>query len=196
MTPDSPFQLTLPAREADLLRKTFKDVGVILEYGSGGSTLLAADAARMAVFSVESDPAWARRMQAWFVDTPPKVPVHVLYSDVGPTGKWGSPSNKTKTRQWPAYALSIWDHPAFLHPDVVLVDGRFRLACMLTTLFRITRPVLLLCDDYLDRPSYHRFETLAGKPEMTGRMAAFTLTPQSFPVAQMGWIIAAYSDPV
>ncbi len=196
MTPDNPFQMTLSAREADLLRASYKDAGVVLEYGSGGSTLLAADSATMAVFSVESDHVWSKRMQAWFADHPAQVPVHVLYSDVGPTGKWGFPSNKTKARLWSAYALSVWDHPAFLHPDVVLVDGRFRLACMLTTLFRITRPVRLLCDDYLDRSTYHRFETLAGKPEMTGRMAAFTLTPQSFPVAQMGWIIAAYSDPV
>ena len=73
-------------------------------------------------------------------------------------------------------------------------DGRFRLACRLVTLFRITRPLRLLCDDYAVRASYHQIEALTGPPEITGRMAAFTVIPQSFPMAHMGWIKAAFAN--
>lgn len=195
MTDQSPFKLTMPAAEAMLLRATYKGAGVILEYGSGGSTLLAAEHASVAVIAVESDAEWSQRMQDWFTAHPPAVPVHIRHANIGPTGKWGFPSDKSHARHWPAYALAVWD-AGLPHPDVVLVDGRFRLACMLATLFRIAKPVRLLCDDYLMRPAYHLFEKLVGQPDMTGRMAAFTLTPQRFPVAQMGWIIPAFSDPV
>lgn len=196
MTDDSPFKFTMPDAEADLVRASYKEAGVIMEYGSGGSTLIAAEGATGSVVSVESDRNWSLRMEAWFTANPPRVPVRMHHVDVGPTGKWGFPSDKSKMKNWAAYPVSVWDRKDFAHPDVVLVDGRFRLACMLTTLLRITRPILLLCDDYMERSSYHRFEKLAGKPQMTGRMAAFTLTPQSFPVAHMAWIMPAFSDPV
>jgi hypothetical protein len=50
--------LTLPADEARLLQDHYARAGVVLEYGSGGSTLLAARLGKQ-VFSVESDAAWA-----------------------------------------------------------------------------------------------------------------------------------------
>jgi Fe-S cluster assembly ATP-binding protein len=50
-----------------------------------------------------------------------------------------------------------------------------------------------LCDDYAARASYHQIEALTGPPAITGRMAAFTVTPQSFPMADMGWIMAAFT---
>lgn len=191
---DAP-KLTLPEAEADLLRAAYAGAGVILEYGSGGSTLVAAQSATKAVFSVESDRDWCGMMRKWFDENPPAVPVTIHHGNIGPTQKWGRPLNTEKAGIWSGYPLSIWDQAGFIHPDVVLVDGRFRLACLLTTLLRITRPVRVLCDDYLGRPAYHRIETLVGAPAMTGRMADLTFTPHSFPVAQMGWIIAAYADP-
>lgn len=187
--------LTMPEPEADLLRATYAGAGVILEYGSGGSTLVAAAAAGSAVITVESDRAWYLRMKDWFQDNPAPVPVTLHHANIGPTRRWGYPVDGAKAERWPSYALSVWDQPDFQHPDVVLVDGRFRLSCLLTTLFRITRPVRLLCDDYVDRPTYHAFERLAGPPEMTGRMAAFTLTPQPMPMDQIGWIIPAFANP-
>ena len=187
--------LTMPEAEAELLRATYAGAEVILEYGTGGSTLVAATNATKAVIAVESDLAFLVRMQDWFRANPPPVPVILHHGNVGPTRKWGFPTNGDKTERWPGYALTIWDHKEFLHPNVVLVDGRFRLSCLLTTLFRITRPVRVLCDDYAARPYYHQIEALVGAPEMTGRMAAFTFTPQTLPVAQMGWIFPAFANP-
>ena len=187
--------LTLPAAEAALLRATYAGAGVILEYGAGGSTLVAAENAKTAVIAVESDRAWFLRMQVWFRENPGPVPVTMHHGQIGPTRKWGFPADGEKAQLWPSYALSVWDRADFQHPDVVLVDGRFRLACLLTTLFRISKPVRVLCDDYAARPSYHQIERLAGAPEMTGRMAAFTFTPQTLPAAQMGWIIPAFANP-
>ena len=88
--------------------------------------------------------------------------------------------------------MSIWDLPEFVHPDVVLIDGRFRAACFLTTLFRCTRPLTLLWDDYIDRPAYHEVESLLKPVEMIGRMARFDVVPMPIPADRLLWVIQTY----
>ena len=189
-------QLTLPAAEAAAVQAAYAEAGCILEYGSGGSTVLAAEMPGKTVFSVESDPAWAAGLRGWFNDNPtPSCPV-IHHADIGPTREWGHPLDDRAIKRWPGYALSVWDRPDFMHPDVVLIDGRFRVACFLTVAIRITRPVTVLFDDYADRDAYHTVETLAQPVARIGRMARFELGPMPFPVDRMGWVIAQYLRPL
>ncbi|VDC31879.1 hypothetical protein [Pseudogemmobacter humi] len=164
----------MPEAEARAWGQACATARVVLEYGSGGSTLLAAEAGAT-VWSVESDAAWAGMMRDWFAAHP--APVHIHHADIGPTKEWGHPADEAGFRRWPDYALQVWDLPGFSHPDVVLVDGRFRLACFLTVAYRITRPVVLFFDDYLPRPAYHKAGEIARPTEMIGRMARFDLEP-------------------
>ncbi len=188
--------LTLPEAEAAEVRAAYAGAQVILEYGSGGSTVEAGALPGRRVFSVESDRRWKRRMDAWFSTNPPAAEVVLHWGDIGPTGKWGRPRDDSGFRGWPAYALSVWDRPDFVAPDVVLVDGRFRLACLLTTLFRTARPVRLLFDDYLPRAEYHEVEALVAPVRMVGRMAVFDLVPTAVPADRLGWIIPQFLRPM
>jgi hypothetical protein len=115
--------LTMPEAEAAALLAAYAGAGAVLEYGSGGSTVLAAEAGAE-VWAVESDAAWAAKMQAWFAAHPATGRAHVVHADIGPTRDWGHPVDGSRLRQWPDYALKVWDLPGFRHPDVVLVDGR------------------------------------------------------------------------
>ena len=164
----------MPAAEARAWRDACARAQVVLEYGSGGSTLVAAEAGAE-VWSVESDAAWAGMMRAWFQAQPARV--HIHHADIGPTKDWGHPKDERTFRRWPDYALKVWDLPGFLHPDLVLIDGRFRLGCFLTVAYRITRPVTLFFDDYLPREAYHKAEQILRPTEMIGRMARFDLHP-------------------
>lgn len=168
--------LTMPLREAEALAEAYAGASSVLEYGSGGSTVMAAEAGA-AVWAVESDAAWAQMMQGWFAAHPAKAGAQVIHIDIGPTREWGHPETTEHFRRWPDYPLKIWDMPGFTHPDVVLVDGRFRLACFLTVAYRITRPVTLFFDDYTPREAYHKAEALARPTAIIGRMARFDLTP-------------------
>jgi len=188
-------ELTLPLREAAAVQAAYARAAVILEYGSGGSTVLAAELPDKVIFSVESDAVWLANMQAYFADRRPASPVHLHLGDIGPTKAWGHPSGESSFRKWPDYAISVWDLPEFLHPDLVLIDGRFRAACFLTCLFRSTRPMTVLWDDYIDRPFYHRVEELIKPVEMIGRMARFEITPMPFPVERLAWIFETYLRP-
>lgn len=188
--------LTLPEAEAEAVRAAYAAAEVILEYGSGGSTALAAEMPGKTVFSVESDAKWLAGMRAWFAATPPAGRVELHHAKIGPTKEWAYPKTERQFRAWPGYALSVWDRPDFLHPDVVLIDGRFRAACFLTTLFRITRPVTILWDDYAGREQYHAMEAFCPLGGMVGRMAVFSAEPTVIEPAKLGQIIATYLRPL
>lgn len=189
------FPLTLPEDAAAALRDACADARVVLEYGSGGSTFLALEAGVGFVASVESDAQWAAdigaALSARFADD--RFLVH--HADIGPTKAWGQPADRSGFRRYPLYATEIWDHPRFRHPDVVLIDGRFRVACFLTTMIRCTRPVTVLFDDYIDRESYHWIEELVPVDSMAGRMARFTVPPRALPPAYLTRFAAAFTDP-
>lgn len=188
-------KLTMPPDEARAVSQAYATAQVILEYGSGGSTVLGAEMADRTLFSVESDAQWLADMHTYFDAHPPAATLHLLHGDIGPTKAWGHPLDDDDFRQWPDYPTAVWRHADFVSPDVVLIDGRFRVACFLTTLFCATKPVRVLIDDYLDRDSYHAVETFAKPVAYYGRMAQFDLTPTPIPPQRLGWIVQRFLHP-
>lgn len=189
--------LTMPAPEAEALRAAYDSAEVILEYGSGGSTVLASEMSDKHVTSIESDRKWARMMKDWFAAHPPVTgsQVDVIWANIGPTQNWGKPKDDSAWQKYPNYALSVWLRDGFRHPDVVLVDGRFRLGCALATAFNIVRPVTLLFDDYKQRTWFHKVEEFLGQPSIIGRMAQFTVEPTPIPPSRLLHIIHLMSRP-
>ena len=187
--------LTMPETEAAALVSALRKADVVLEYGSGGSTVMAAEMGKT-VISVESDAAWLAGMRDWFAAHPPKADVVLHHANIGPTGKWGMPTGPRSFRSFPGYALEIWDHPRFQQPDLVLIDGRFRPACLLATAFRITRPVTVLFDDYEMREAYHGIETMFPRVALHGRMAEFHVEPTPIPVDKLAWVMGWFLEPL
>ena len=179
MDPISRPELTLPEAEAATLRAAYEHANVILEYGSGGSTVMAGALPGKRIFSVENDKAWAQKMRKWFLDHPAAAgtSVDIIWSDTGETKAWGYPSDSSQYLRYAQYPLKVWDLEEFRHPDVVFVDGRFRTGCVLATAFRTHRPVRVFVDDYLGREAYHSVEAFVGAPRMYGRMAEFNVEP-------------------
>lgn len=186
------FELWFSDRVKDYVRETYAGANVILEYGSGGSTVLAAELGKT-VFSVESDRAWAERLANTLRPISNLARVH--HVDLGPTGSWGRPTDESQARRFHAYALSVWDRPDFEEPDLVLIDGRFRAACLVAVLLRAKRPTTVIFDDYRKRRYYHGVEKLARKEEMVGRMARFTVTPGPIPPEMLTQAIGWFTDP-
>lgn len=188
-------ELTLPEAEAKVLRAAYSAAQTVLEYGSGGSTVIAAELGKR-VFAVESDQNWAQMMRDWLAAHPAQGQVDVIWADIGPTKDWGHPADDRKWKSFARYPLEIWDYPGFTHPDVVFVDGRFRMGCALATAFRISRPVPLYYDDYTNRQRHHRIESFLGAPAaITGRMARFDLTPTSVPADRLLQVIHMMTRP-
>lgn len=186
------FELTFPDEIGDYLRVQYKAARTILEYGSGGSTVLGAELGKLVV-SVESDKAWAAGLAAHLQGCSDRVTVH--HVDIGPTREWGHPLDNSGAARYHLYALSVWDREDLGEPDLVLIDGRFRAACLAAVMLRAKRPTTVLFDDYAPRPYYHGVEKLARKEEMVGRMARFTVTPGPIPPEMLTQVIGWFSDP-
>lgn len=188
----SAFRLTMPQTEAGYLRQMYAQASVILEYGSGGSTVLAAELGK-SVISVESDRAWADRLDAHLASMSSSARVH--HVDIGPTEKWGMPARPRFHGRFHLYPLSVWDLPELGDPDLVLIDGRFRAACFASIILRTQRPTTVLFDDYVDRPYYHGVEKLSKLEATVGRMARFTVLPGPIPPVLSTEVMGWFSDP-
>jgi hypothetical protein len=185
------FELTFPWAEKTFVKEMYAKADVILEYGSGGSTVLAASLGRQ-VFSVESDKDWAAALSEHLAGISDLAKVH--YTNIGPTGDWGKPTSGAGFARYHKYALSVWDRPDFVHPDLVLIDGRFRAACLVAVMLRAQKPTTVLIDDYDDRPYYHGVENLTQKEQQVGRIAKFTVTPGPLPAAMVTQAIGWFND--
>lgn len=123
----------------------------LLEFGCGGSTIVAARQVRQ-IISVDSDPAWLAKVQAEIADE--AVDFTPFHADIGPVGDWGYPVDTAKLRDWPRYHTHIWRRLSG-SPDAVLIDGRFRVACLLQAVIHCKPDCIFLFHDFPDRTHYH-----------------------------------------
>jgi len=183
-------QITLPPQEAQLMKEHYQSAQTILEYGSGGSTIYAASLPhKPKIFSIESDQNWAAKLQSSLTSTYPEADIHLRHIDIGKTKAWGHPADHKSYLKYPDYPFSIYDDPDFESPDVILIDGRFRQACFYAALFKSSKPITILWDDYANRKEYHSIERYFEPVEIIGRMAKFEVSPLPFPVQDIAQII-------
>lgn len=173
----SDFRVTFPEDVRDYVSEIYGKSEGIVEYGSGGSTVMAAELGKRCV-SVESDAAWSARLNAHLLDRFGKdCPTRVVHVDIGPTGKWGTPKGSAAAKRFWTYPMSVWDGEGALGIDTVLIDGRFRKACFAATLLNIRQTTRILFDDYRDRRHYHQVQFFSKPTRVIGRMAEFIAEP-------------------
>lgn len=185
---------SMPEAEAAHLIDAYQRGQVLLEYGSGASTKLASQMFGKLVMSVESDRQWARNLRREIDEGQPKSSVIVYHVDIGATGPWGRPIDESGWKRYHCYPNAIWDEPFFRHPDIVLIDGRFRPACLITTMLHVTRPVTVLFDDYIGRPRYGLIERIVSPTRLIGRMAEFHVQPNQLRSQDIGFAIRLFFD--
>jgi hypothetical protein len=164
-----------------------------LEYGSGGSTVYAANVAHVPlIISVEADRLWCERVKT--AVSAPNSRIFIEHCDIGDVGEWGTPKSRDRIENFWTYATTPWriaKRNNFV-PDTVLIDGRFRVASFLFSLVSARIGTTILFDDYLDRPQYFVVEEFCQLQEKRGRMGVF-LSARSFSVAEICEKIAQYS---
>lgn len=180
--------LTLPETEAAFLRSEYLKAETILEYGSGGSTVMGAELENKRVFSVESDGAWAENLRRYLGQSDNCISEVTLHHvDLGPTKRWGIPKSDKNWRSYWRYPLDIYSHEQFKEPDLVFVDGIYRPACVVAAMFMLKKPARLVFDDYLNprtnwtttRPRFEGLEKFIKPVKFIGRMAVFEIEPKA-----------------
>lgn len=141
--------------EVVLLKKYYGKAKSYFEWGTGGSTVLADMYENIQdIYSVESDQQWIDNVGSFLKNNKTTF----YYIDIN-AGEWGSPKDRSKIDNWPNYSNSVAS-PGKLF-DLVLIDGRFRVACAAMAYHYLTDSGVLLVHDYThDRKYYHVIEEL------------------------------------
>lgn len=126
------------------------------EYGSGGSTYQASIRTNIQkIYSVESDRDWHLKLKNIFKN---KNNIHFIYNEMDTKpNTWGNPGPKSNEIQWINYSthITLLDEESKRQIDMVMIDGRFRVACCLKCFSIINNDCLIAFDDFLNRPKYH-----------------------------------------
>lgn len=145
---------------------------VYFEYGVGASTEWVARRTVAEIVAVDTSSEWITRTTRRIRDRPN---VDLIWIDLGPVGAWGRPLSTERAAHFVDYVEGPWQTD--LSPDMILIDGRFRVACFLTTLIRAQVGAVIVFDDYKDRTHYHVVERFVKPERMCGRQAIFRRPP-------------------
>ena len=156
---DESTSITLPSaphmseKERSLFRRVLNSAGSYFEFGSGGSTVWAIQKG-LVVKGVESDKIWVDTLRRNLGEK-----CQLEFVDIGPTGEWGYPTSNRFEKSFENYSHAILNNNESF--DLVLVDGRFRVACTLATILHILKSSetpsnnRIFIHDFWDRSIYH-----------------------------------------
>ena len=126
------------------------------EYGSGGSTYHAAMSGNIKkVYSVESDREWFDELKRTLKNN---SKVTYLFVDLkSKPNDWGNPGEGSTEEDWKKYSGQFpqLNETERKKVDIILIDGRFRVACCLKCFEGMSPNCTIAFDDFLNRPKYH-----------------------------------------
>lgn len=163
-----------------------------LEFGCGGSTVMAALKGCRRIFSVDTDPQWIEQVKTAAAEC--ECSVNLLHCDLGSVEAWGQPATLDRIYHFHEYAFLPWKAARRVggSPELVLIDGRFRVACFLVSLAFATPGTVILFDDYVGRDYYSIAASFCPITELHGRLAKFVVERPFDPLELME-AVAKYS---
>jgi hypothetical protein len=193
-TPQVPSRPHMPPVVIAFLEARLKETSCFLEYGAGGSTLLAASLNVPQIVSVETDARFAQAVRKAATRLRSKSVLHLITIKLGRTKEWGVPATFDAYELWPEYALRPWEflRKNELSPDLILIDGRFRVASFFASLLEARPGTLIMFDDYLLRKGeYDSAESVIAPTRLIGRTAVFTV-PDAIPLRKVARALARH----
>lgn len=151
----------------DLFKRTLAAAVNYAEYGCGKSTVWVAKNTTASIHSVDSNLHWIELVRKRIGDRA----ADLRWVDCGPLGDWGAPISFQKRENFKEYAQWAWSGD--IKPDTILIDGRFRVCCFLTSLKFADEGTRILFDDYTNRPHYQIAEEFVPRHETCGRQCLF-----------------------
>lgn len=157
---------------SEILSKTKR----YLEFGIGGSTMMAIDSESIGhIDTVESSPEFVEKFRQSSPDLisdqvkKNRLNIHVV--DIGPTKEWGYPVNDLSKDLWCNYYGIINNLSGSW--DTVLIDGRFRVATTARVLMSVSEETLVLIHDFWNRHWYHELVGYLDEESRVGTLGVF-----------------------
>lgn len=173
-----------------------KNCNFYLEYGCGGSTVFASRN-RKNFISIDTDKYYLNSVKRKIGTFSEKQ--ILLHGNIGLTGYWGIPLFKNflgrrRKHLWKNYPELPWNKIApGNEPDLILIDGRFRVASFLKCVLHLQNSLksAILVDDFIDRPHYSVMKEFGDLEVQYGRMALFR--PKKVNIDKLNEIAEQYS---
>ena len=139
--------------DINLFKKYINQSKIYFEYGCGGSTYLASLCNNIEkIYTVDSDIEWLNKVQHHINK---KKNITYIYNEMLTIpNTYGIPGKNATDIQKIEYSnkfIKILPN----NVDTILIDGRFRVACVLKLYPYINENTIIIFDDFLDRPYYH-----------------------------------------
>ncbi len=173
------FQLTFTKEVTEFIKNEYQKVETILEYGSGGSTIFGASQNKT-VITTESSSQWLIELMGSYKENNLPGDIIPIYSNVGDTKAWGYPENENNWKEWYKYSKLAWLYckDNNIEPDLVLIDGRFRVSCFFASCICTNKPIRILFDDFIQRPHYFIVKDIIEPSQIIdNRLAVFDVKP-------------------
>lgn len=150
-------QLRMSEKEAALFTIFLERANNYLEFGMGGSTYLAAKTVKGRIASVDSDEKWIEMVRENTAEFGKDI--HLHFGNIGEIVEWGHPKDRSKPEIFMNY------HSEFIEKlndnfdfDLILVDGRFRVACAAISALNMHPDAIVILHDYRSREGFHIVE--------------------------------------
>lgn len=161
--------------DSHLFRSAIKGIHLYGEYGCGTSTLWMLENTACNVIAVDTSLEWVKHVREKAVRQNERL--NIQHVDLGELGEWGRPIGYRFKSRFQHYTDHMWLQEKT--PEVVLVDGRFRVCCFLTSLKFAKPGTKIIFDDYADRVHYHFVEKYIAPLSIKGRQALFIVPDKS-----------------
>ena len=159
------FRPLMTQKEIIALSYFMRPDNIYFEFGSGGSTNLASFY-KVKTYSVESDHKWHDKLKK------AGIKANYLTIDLKVTHT-GLPGKETNLNDWKKY---IQAYKSEYNANIILIDGRFRVACALDVFSKIKNDTLILLHDY-ERKEYHILEQFYIKIKMWDSLVLLLKNP-------------------
>ena len=160
------FKPVMTLKELKAFCYFMKPGNIYFEFGAGGSTNVASYY-KMKIYSVESDTKWHKLLK----DN--NIKANYITVDLK-ARSLGHPGKETNIEDWKKY---IQAYKKEYNADIILIDGRFRVACGLDIFNKIRNDTVVLIHDYTNRKEYHILENYYVKIETWDTLVSFVKRP-------------------
>ena len=158
-----------------LFKKSIEGIKIYGEYGCGLSSKWILNNTSSKVISVDSSKEWVKKVKK--ENRKHQSRLIINHVDLGKVGSWGRPTSYEKSYKFSDYTDYIWKQQE--KPELVLIDGRFRVCCFLTSLKFADPGTKIIFDDYVNRPYYHFIEKYVSRINECGRQCLFIAPSKS-----------------
>ncbi|MEI0844742.1 hypothetical protein R4M06_12415 [Brachyspira pilosicoli] len=145
--------------EKELFIKYIKNSKNYIEFGSGGSTFIVSKMTNANIISIEGDPNWIEYMRNnnTIFEAEQTSRLKFYYIDIGKVGYWSRPIDNSAEELYPNYSKYVFtklNKDEINDIDTILIDGRFRVACALNSIF-YCRNAKIIIHDFFNREYYN-----------------------------------------